>query len=216
VIELVAQISDHMNTGLHNAGYPRLTPLLDGQPGRIVVGNRWQHDQLVPPRVVMIPTKSTFDARTTSRGPANVADNKTRMDAQSKFAVANRTILTELATFEVAAWSLAPDDLTDSGAADFDYTRALYMQLVASCHALMPGCFTVDGGVWRATQHLQRVGREFVFSLTIALPILLEIPPTELAPPGAVAGLVYAPDNTVADISDVMVGLMGATGPGCE
>ncbi len=222
MIELVARISDHMNAALHAAGYPRLTPLLDGQPGRIIVGNRWQHDQIVPPRVIMIPTKSVFQARSTSRGAANVAANRDGPDAEGRAALANRAILTELATFEVAAWSLAPDDLPDSGAADFDYTRGLYNQLVASCHALMPGCYSVDGGVWRAAQHVQRVGREFVFSLTIHLPILAELPPTELAPPDpatgapAVAGLPYAPAGTAADVADTFVGLEGATGPGCE
>ena len=216
MIELVAALSDHVSDGLAAAGYPRLKTLLNGQPGRILVGDRHQYDQQLPPRIIWRPTKSTWGPRSHSRGTANVATNQNGYDAESAAAVGLRVFGTEMASFEVACWSLAPEGQPDQGMADYEFTRALYLQFIASANALMIGCYTLEGGIWRPAVHVPRVGREFVFSITISLPLITELQPTTLAPAGSVWGNPFAPSDVEPDVTDEMVLPTGVTGAGCE
>lgn len=216
MIELVTALSDHISDGLAAAGYPRLTPRINGMPGRIFIGDKHEFEQQMPPRIIWRPTKSNFSARDTTRGTANVSTNRTGYSPESRSVVSQRSIATEEASFEVSCWSIAPDGLPDTGASDWEYTRALYLQFLASAQHLMAGCYAVSSGIWRPVPHVQRVGREFVFPMVINLPVLAELEPTSQAPAGAVAGLPFAPAGTEALISDTMVGPTGLTGPGCE
>ena len=183
--QVVIAISNELNVRLALAGWPTLTSMLNGSPGRIVVGDRHQHDMLVPPRVIFLPTTTNFSAPDPSRGPVRLADNADGPDAESRAAIGARSIWTDAATFEVSCWSLAPDGLLDSDASDFDYTRGLYHCLLGAVHALTAGVYHLGRGSWRGTNHLQRVGREFVFTLTIDTPILSEpFPGPGLSPTG--------------------------------
>lgn len=216
-LDVVSALSSHASEGLARAGYPPLSRLLDGSPGRIIIIDRFRADQVVPPRVLMLPTRSSWGPRGHSRGPVPLAANAAGLDAESRAAVSLAAIGSEFATFEVACWSVAPDGLPDSAERDYVYTRALYSQVLASCRALVPGLFEAEGGVWRAVPHNQRVGREFVFSLTFELPVLPEIEPTpEAAAAGATAGLEFAPAGVTTEVTDAFVAPDGTSGPGCE
>lgn len=217
MMALLDSLSDHVNAGLEQARYPRLTPLLTGDPGRIVVGDRHEYDQLVPPRILFRPVSSTFDSRSSGRGPVPLATNATRPDAESRAAMAMRAIAAEECVFEASVWSVAPDGFRNPTVADYEFTRALYLQLIASLGATMPGCYKVGNGTWRPVPHVSRVGREFVFNVSFLVPVLAEIEPLNMPGlPELAGGLPFAPADVAPDIHDSLVLSTGESGPGCE
>lgn len=218
VIQVIDALNAHVVAGLAEKGYPKLAELLNGEEGRILIGNRHTFEQQMPPRIIMIPMRTTFNARDTSRGTAPVTTNTIGYDAEGKRTLAVKTILVEAMTLECSCWGIAPDNEDESiiPLLDFRYTQALYHQLIASCQQLMPGAFTALPGIWKAVEHLSRVGREFVFGLTINIPVLEELEPS--GEPGfeGEGGLEFAPSDVTANITDSMVNPDGTSGPGCE
>lgn len=214
MIEVITAISTHLVASLVTAGYPPLCPLLDGTAGRILIGRRHSFDQAMPPRVIFMPTKSAFGPRRNTLGTARPSDNASGLSAESRTALAQRSILSESITFDVACWGIASEETfeEDGAAADFEFTHALSRQVIASFQYLMPGNFKVEGGMWRDVAHRARVGREFVFGLTFFHPVLDEI--TTIVD-GVVPGLPYAPSDVAMEHTDMMVSASGATGGGC-
>lgn len=162
--------------------------------GLVLLGRRWVFTHGFPPRVVMIPKGSTFDAK-------NVADPRIA-SAESLRMRASRSIRSDVRRFEVQCWGVG-----EMGAAtrdpDVDYTATeiLYEQMIRSAHLLGAGVYDLDGGEWAddvdgETQVL-KTGHEFTFGLSFGTPITdraLEQAPegvgpivtTQLLVPGAV------------------------------
>jgi hypothetical protein len=207
MIALVAALSASVVLGLAAAGYPPLTANVDGSPGGILLGDQHQFEHWSPPRIIFTPTKSTFGARDTTRGVATVAANAP-YSAESLRLLARRVFASELLTFEVRCWGIAPVSAPDL---DYAFTQGLYHQVLASAQELCVGCYEVDGGTWTDATHVVRAGREFVFAITFNVPIL-----TTLAPLTGQQGLPFAPAAVAPDITDTMVLSTGGSGPGCE
>jgi len=161
IVDLVAAISDDVVASLAAAGYPALTD------GAILLGGQHLFEQSAPPRIVFVPTRSTFGPRDPSN-PAQVSGaNLSEQQAQQL----QRPIGTELVTFGVHVWG-------QGATIDFDYdiTQALYQQVMISLHNLAEGCYKIGPGEWTSgkpsSTQVGRAGQEFVFGLEIATPVL--------------------------------------------
>ncbi len=210
MIDVITVISDHVVAGLEEAGYPPLAKLLNGRDGKILIGRRHDFDQYTPPRIIFFPTKTTFSGRRNTLGTVRVADNTNGRSAEARAAMAQRALYTKSITFEVSCFGIASADVfeEDGAAADFAYTNALVDQVIASLQYKIPGDFKVEGGIWRDAPHLKRVGREFIFGVTIHVPVLDEL--TTIVD-GVVPGLPFAPSNVGAEYTDSMVAADGTT-----
>ncbi len=219
-------LSDALVAQLANANLPALRTLPNGDTGRILLVEPHKLDQFLPPRVSMMPTKSKFGARSNTRGPVRIANNLTSYDAESKAAIATRAIHTDDATFEVRIWGIANENEEDPGGRDWDYTIALRDALIAAANETMTGCYQIDGGDWETVSHVKRVGRAFVFDMTIQFPVLAKVLPasaTASVTPSTVPGLPFAPSGVGPNVTDAMqikTILVGGDGnessPGCE
>lgn len=191
---LVSLISDNVVANLALAGYPALTE------GKILLGRQYQAEQSSPPRIVFIPTGSAFsmkDVYNSSRGTAYTAEQL----AQNL----NPSIQTDSITFEVRCWGVSPNQDPDD---DFDYTQALYQQVIRSVDELTRGSFACGSGTWTDSKEgagqLNRDGREFVFGLTFSTPVLRWVDP-----------LVGAPTDVTLSETDTFIRPDGVSGPGC-
>lgn len=218
MVQLVRYLSDELVAGLAAAGWPPLRPLLDGKPGRIILGDPHKFDQFMPPRVIFTPSGSAFSGRASSRGPVPVANNASKPDAESALAIAARAILTDRMAFDVRAWGVASDKDVDPDGMDYEYTQAIVHQLLASCQKLASGVYNAGTAKWEPVEHQGRVGRQLVFTLTVDAPVLAQLIPADAVRgvPGAAPGLPYAPAGTAGAFSDAMVIPSGQQGPGCE
>lgn len=210
MIAVVNAISNALVETLAANGWPALRAHVNGSPGRIFLIDRHKLDQFMPPRVTFIPVKSVFTGRNTTRGPVKPALNKP-YDAQSKAVIANPAFAGEEITFEVRVWGIASDNEEDPDGADWDYTQAIYHSILAACEEIMTGCYKPEGGGWEPVAHVKRVGREFVFALTIGVPVL-KVP----APRTGTPGLPFAPAGVGPNVTDSMVVGTGDSSPGCE
>ena len=130
-----------------------------------------------------------------------------------------KALLTEEVLFEVRCWGTIPSPVTaqeppgDDPDFDFDFTQTLYQQVIRSCHHIAVGSFEVigeGGGVWtdskvQASQFF-RSGREFVFQLSLSVPILDQLLP--YAPVGTGGNLVVQetdPDGSGNVINEVTI-----------
>lgn len=122
-----------------------------------------------------------------------------------------RSLYTEQVTFECRCWGTQPG--TDDPDFDFDFTQALYQQVIRSCRTLAVGSFELVGqgrGEWTdgilANSQLIRDGREFVFRFAIDVPVLGRL--LQYSPP-ATAGTVdlqlVASDGSVIDEVDFSI-----------
>lgn len=200
VVQIVSFISDLVVQQLQTAGYPPLSA------GKILVGRQYQAENTVPPRVLFIPMRSRFDAKSLSN-PMPVSSNAP-YSAEAHAQIQQRAIGTEWVTYEVRCWSATsnaepvPDDI-----GDMEATWTLSRAVEISVHLLVPGMYKFETGEWvdakeGSTQHVH-LGREFVFGVTIGVPILDKLLP--LVPPG-----------TTGALGSLMVGPDGkTTGTGC-
>lgn len=164
IVQIVSTISDSVVAGLAAAGYPALVD------GKILLGREHVAEQGAPPRIIFIPTRSTFGPRDPASA-ANVATNSSAYSPERLAQVRQRSVATEFVTFEVRCWGAfnlaAPDP-----AADYDVTQALYQQVVISTHLLTEGVYKLEGGTWSDETLIDVAGREFVFAITLATPVL--------------------------------------------
>lgn len=211
MLAVINALSDALVAGLAASNWPPLRDFPNGTTGRILIVDAHRLDQFMPPRVSMMPLRSKFGNRNNTRGPVKVANNSSGYDAESKAAIANKAIHTDEATFEVRCWGIASDDEEDPYGRDFDYTWALRDALIAAANETMSGCYLLEGGDWQVVSHGRRVGREFVFLLTIHFPVLGKV-----APPTGTSGLPFAPSNVAPKVTDAMQLGTGESSPGCE
>lgn len=213
-------VSREIERRLSTAGYPALSILPNGKRGRIIVGEPSQFDKLLAPRIIFRPLKAGFDAPDMGLGPVTIASDPN--DPERRTSRQDPAIFTEAMMFEVWCSSLAPDGAFDAEAdydydrVDYDYTRALYHVIIGAFQNKMPNAFDISsGGTWSPKEGVTRIVREFVFRMSIGIPIRKDITPT-LAAPGVVAGYPYAPANTQPHITDQLHGPEGTSSPGCE
>lgn len=192
IVALVSAISTDVSAGLLAAGYPALTD------GAILLGMQHIVEQSAPPRIIFIPKSSTFGPPSPASA-SNVSTN-TPYSTEGRRQIAQRSIQTESVTFEVRCWGQSvPADPNN----DYDVTQALYQQVMISTHLLAAGNYKIGNGAWTDTSQLFRGGREFVFSLTLATPVL-----------GAL--LSRAPNTVGAVPTTVLHKIDGTTEQGCS
>lgn len=172
---LVTPISDAVVAALAEASYPALTD------GAILLGRQFQFEQSAPPRIIFTPTKSTFPAKDIY-GPSPITRSGP-YTAQELAQIRNESIRSEFITFEVRCWGVSPDQ---NPALDFDYTQALYQQVIRTVNEIAYGSYELSGGEWTDSKftsgQLIRDGREFVFNLTLFTPIQKRLTALPLAP----------------------------------
>lgn len=218
MLAAIKRLSDATVAQLAKSGWMPLRDLPNGDVGRILLKDAHRLDQFAPPRISMMPSKSKFSGRNNTRGPVRVSQNTNGYDPESRMAIAARAIHSDAMTFEIRCWGWATDKEDDLDGRDWDYTIALRDAVIAAANETMNGNYEVGDGEWRVVSHNARVGREFVFSLTINFPIIESpLPPATSAGIGStVAGIKYAPDGTHMKASDQMVIGSGDSSPGCE
>lgn len=198
IVALIDAISDNVVSSLAAASYPALTD------GEILIGRQYQFEGSAPPRIVFVPTKSVFpDKDVYNRSPTGGAGPYTAEQlAQNQ----NRSIRSENITFEVRCWGASP---TNDPGLDFDYTQALYQQVIRSIDHLALGSYIIGAGDWTDAKftsgQLIRDGREMVFSVTFMTPILERL-----------EALPLAPNNVVAENTDKLELPTGQIETGCQ
>jgi hypothetical protein len=135
--------------------------------GSILVGREHLLEASAPPRIVFVPLRSSFSAKS----PANRRNSASLGELNRQ--IQQRPIETEEIFFEVHSWGQAnpPDP-----AGDFDATQALYQSVIQVVHAIAEGVHEFSSGGWtdqapNATQ-LVKAGHEHVFGLSLKTPIL--------------------------------------------
>lgn len=237
IVDLVDLINAKFISELARLGWPPLADLVNGDQGRILVGDHTAFGQFVPPRVIFRPTKSPFSARSTTLGAEPTSATR-RYTPEGKAAVANSSFYTETFTFEVSCWGICPRDEEvepRAGELDYEFTRGLYATLLTTMQLIIPNSFAADSGAWRGLRHAPRIGREFFFNLAIGMPVLrLGVSPPPVrgwtpgeparvspkapdGPPGGVQpqGSEFAPSDVEPLIQDGM-SIDGQVEAGCE
>jgi hypothetical protein len=175
---LVAAISADVVSRLAAAGYPALTD------GSILIGRQHVDEESAPPRIVFVPSSSSF----TIGEPYGVFVGSTRQAPSPDMfrQWQQRPIHTERLRFEVHVWGAASPP--DPNGGDFDATQALYQTLIESLWNTAQTAYELGEGVWadqqRGQAQLQKLGHEFVLEITIDTPVLDAL-------------LGYAPSTTV-------------------
>jgi len=190
IVAVVSAISSSVVAGLAAAGYPALTD------GAILLGRQYQYEGSAPPRIVFIPTSSDFSAK----------DVYARQGVPTAAQLTNRSILSDVISFEVRCWGSSP---SGDPSQDYDYTQALYQQVIRSVNELTYGSYVCGRGTWTDGRlndsQLIRDGREFVFTVTLSTPVLERI-----------EALPFAPPDVAPGVTDTLVLSNGQSGPGCE
>lgn len=171
IVALVGAISDHVVAALSAASAPPLTD------GKILVGREHIAEASSPPRVVFIPTTGKYGPKSVASAMTVAATNERRLEK------AQRSIASETVGFEVHVWGAAAND---DPAEHYDATQALAQQVIRSVHELTTGVYALSDGRWtdgsNGGSNLIARGREYVFGISIATPILVE-------------ALIYAPSD---------------------
>lgn len=190
ITPLVTAVSDAVVARLAAAGYPALVA------GKILLGEQHIAENDSPPKIVFVPYSSRFSSKdVTSAAPLLTS---TPYTAEKRVEISNRSVLTEEFTFEVHCWATTTDRSNPVAVpdADYNFARALYHALIASCDDLARGAYAVEPGRW-TPQGVITLGREFVFGLTFMTPVLTELLP--FVPPGTVGQAIIVPDGSTGD-----------------
>lgn len=161
---IISAISDDVVAALADASYPPLTQDQSGNAGAILVGPEAAFEQTSPPRIIFEPKGSKF---VTAEWASNSA-TLTTLERQNQTKL--RTIGGEDITFDVKVWGAAG---TGRAVDDYDVTRAIYHQIRASLHKLIPGAYEIEeSGKFVTESNIVRDGMQFVFGVTLLTPIL--------------------------------------------
>lgn len=177
---IVDAVSADVVVGLATGGWPAL------QRGKILIGRQYQFEQAAPPRIIFVPTTNRFDVGK-SVYDASSASSLPGMNPNQRRQKAFTSIQTDVKTFEVRCWGIAPNKDPDT---TYDYTEALYQQVIRSIHAVATGSYVLGRGEWTdgkiEESQLIRYGREFVFEVELETPITRYPVPLQYGPPGTV------------------------------
>ncbi len=155
-----------------------LTGASDGETGRILLGRQWLKNRTAPSRVVMIPVSSAFLPPNTSSNA--FVDPQTGQMQGAIVRKLRRPLATDRATYEVHVWAQAlPADQEN----DIDATRYLAHRVIQSAQLIAMTSVRFDGpGQWGPVA-LMQAGTEFVFALSIDMPVIdssVQFPPAPL------------------------------------
>lgn len=187
-VALVSLVSAEVVTRLAAAGYPALTPEIDGTAGAILLGPQFRAENGFPPRIVFVPSKLGIDApnrSVTSRGPNVGADYSPELQ--------QRAIGRQMKGFKVYCWGCNYSNQTTPApdpALDYDAAQANAEIIIQACQSIGAGRYKATGGTidgQGATPTLVRTGRVFIFDLELDTAILdtaLAFAPSNVAPNG--------------------------------
>lgn len=172
-------IQPSSGSGTYTSGGTMSKALTDG---RIQIGKFQMHTMSAPPRIVFVPTGSSFGPRSVS----NRSNVSTNMTIEQKLQTQARSLGTEYVKFNVYVWGQGnPDDYET----DFDVVQVLYQQVIRSAYLMSTGNVTFGEGTFLEmesdTSQLAKDGRAYTFDLTIGTPIIDKVLP--LVQPGTVA-----------------------------
>ena len=170
---IVTAVSDSVIAALAAAGYPPLVPDPDGTAGRILVGPAILFEQSRAPRIIFEPLGSELKAAEYSSASSTLDTEERRKQKAFK------PVFSEHIAFNVRVWGAAPGSTNPLD--DYDVTRALDHQVLASVHKCAPGGYKIEtSGVFDTTNVVNHLGREFVFKLTFFTPVLRALAPYAL------------------------------------
>lgn len=174
-------VSSSVGSGTYTSGGTMQIALVNG---RVLLGRQRVVEEASAPRIVFVPTGSTFGPKSVS----NVASITGNPTADLVRQWQQRSIATDQTTFEVHVWGVL-NAASPSPEDDFDATETLYDQVIASTHLLTVGRYTLGKGEWAdqkpAATQWTKMGHEFVFTISLARPVLDVLLP--LVPSGTVA-----------------------------
>jgi len=189
--DIIGAISDDVVAELLAASYPALTD------GKIVIGTAAEYENGAPPRIIFDPSPGSSFAIAEYSSASSTLDTVERRKQKVM-----RTIAAENVKMNVHCWGSAG---TNEPVDDYDVTRALYHQVRASIHKVMPGAYGVDeSGQYRTGSNIVRLGRWYTFGVTIYTPVLASLltfdPVRQYAPADVkqVGDITYAPDGTIS------------------
>lgn len=198
---LVAAISTEVVSALAAANYPALVD------EKILLGKQFQFEQSAPPRIIFTPIGSEFPMKDVYNASRTGTQGYT---AEQLAQLKNRSIATDKISFEVRCWGVSSNQDPDD---DYDFTQALYHQVVRTVLAMARGSAEFSGGKWTdasfSSGQLVRDGREFVFNVTFGTPILALLEPLPTT-----ADVDNPP--VVPGIADSLALLSGQSEAGCE
>lgn len=170
--------------------------------GRILLGRKYWDTTGAPPKVVFIPSVAPlfdFVALGGATMPLMTSPSSLAQMTPEQISMAqDPPILTDHARFEVYVWGASTP--ADPDFADYDVTRALRDQVIATCMRLIsqPMC-KVLGGVWESQREGDRqaawmsLGQVYKMLVEILMPI--SDTPFAFVPLGTNATLVVQPAN---------------------
>lgn len=192
------------------AGGGTISTVLD--QGRILLGRKFWPTQGAPPRIVFVPSAApTFDLVPLGGAmmplatlPPTIAQMTTEQIAMTE----QPPILTDHSRWEVYCWGAATP--ADPDFADFDVTRALRDQVIASgVRLISQPFFRVIGGVWESQREGERqaawdsLGQMYKMLVEIIQPVVDN--PFAFVPFGTHATLTVQPANPGPDDPIVIV-----------
>ena len=169
---------------IDNPTYPGGTPatatatLVGGAVVGIIFTNYGSGYQSIP-NITFTGGGGTGAAATAFLGPSKGVLN----------ALQQRSVATEIVNFEVHCWGQTfPEPNPDT---DFDFTQALYQQVIASTHLMAVGACEFTDLTWvdqkPSETQLWKAGHEAVFGIAMKTPVLDALLP--LVPTGTVAAV---------------------------
>jgi hypothetical protein len=170
--------------------------------GRILLGRKFLSTQGTPPQVVFVPsTAPTFDLVPlggVTDPLSTLPPTITQMTPEQIAMTEQPPLLTDHSRFEVTVWGAATP--ADPDFADYDFTRALRDQVIASCINLIssPMC-KILGGVWASQQEGEKqaawdsLGQKYKMLVEIMVPVVDN--PFSFVPSGIHATLTVQPAN---------------------
>jgi hypothetical protein len=191
--DFMTALSADVVSALAAGSYP---PLVDG---RILFGPARQFEGSRPPRIIVTPVGSVFGPPDLYSASATLGTTERRQQAVMKAQHSERV------TFEVRCWG---GDSAGSLVADYDLTRALYHAVLASLQRLAPNHGLDKQGAYTTAGPLTSLGREFVFTTWLDMPVLDTLIPYDNA-------TLYAPATVAPVLSDTFIASTGETGSGC-
>ena len=108
-------------------------------------------------------------------------------------------ICSEKMIIEANCWGMTPS--TDLPTTDYDFTQALYQQVIRSGYILAGGSFLPMSGVWVdstfQSSQMARNGRAFVLRFSVAVPVLEQL--YAYATPDIAGSITVTPNSTSGD-----------------
>ena len=186
---LVSAISAEVVRVMAAAGYPALTPEIDGSTPGILIGPQFPAELSTPPRIIFIPKEWPFS---NERSVVNRTKGGTLQEQETS----QRAIGRQWKMYEVRCWGCnysdqatpAPDPILD-----YDAAQALCAAVWLACQNIAPGQWRSTAGRIMSNQeaglNLVNLGKVFAFDLALdtpALDILLPFAPSDVGQSGKV------------------------------